>query len=118
MTMVAFRWVFGIVTAIMLAGWIALAVLGGNFRRAFGASPVAPLVTILPVLLMVLVLITLLWPGHRPLLHATAALAVLGLIASATIVRESAATGVLAAGYLVCWLVYYWLALKSPLAHG
>ena len=118
MTIGGFRWAFGIVTAIMLAGWIGLVALGGNVRRSFGASPVAPLVTILPALLMVLVLATLLWPGHRALLHVTAALALLGLVGSATIFRESVATSVLAAGYLACWLVYYWLALKSPLPHG
>ena len=55
--MTGFRWFFGILTALLLAGWVALMVLGGNFRRSFGASPAGPALALLPGLLMALVLL-------------------------------------------------------------
>ena len=114
----SFRWLFGIVTVVLLGGWIFLVVVAGNFRRSFGASPTAPFLALLPGLIMVLMLGSLLWPAQRPLLHITAAAAVLGLVASIIVLRESATTGILGAGYLVCWLVFYWLTIRSPYAHG
>lgn len=114
----SFRWAFGILTTILLAGWAFLVVVGGNFRRSFGASPGAPLLPLLPGLLMGLVLATLLWPGQRPLLHLTAVAAVLGLLASVAILRESAATAAFVAAYLGCWLVFYWHALGRYAPHG
>ena len=116
--MTSFRVLFGILTAILLAGWIFLIVVGGNFRRSFGASPGAPLLPLLPCLLMLLILLSLLWPGQRTLLHITAAGAALGLLGAVAILRQSVTTGVLAAGYLICWLIYYWLTIRGPAGHG
>lgn len=113
----AFRWLFGIVTTLLLAGYIVLAVVGGNFRRSFGASPLSPLLGLLPCITMGMILASLLWPG-RGLLHATAVVVIFGLLASTLILRESVTTGLLALGYLGCWLAYYWLSTRTPLAHG
>ena len=114
----SFRWAFGLLTAVLLAGWVFLVVVGGNFRRSFGASPGAPLLPLLPGLLLGLVLATLLWPGQRPLLHVTAVAAVLGLLATLAILRESAATAAFVAAYLACWLVFYWHALRRLATDG
>ena len=114
----SFRWFFGLLTAVLLAGWITLAVIGGNVRRSFGASPTGPLLTLLPALFLVLVLVSMLWPGHRTLLHVTAAAAALGLLGAMAIFRRAATTAILIAGYLVCWLAWYWHTIRSPVAHG
>jgi hypothetical protein len=106
------RWVLGITTGVLLVGWILLEVVAGGFRRSFGASPTAPLVTIGPASVMVLILTSVIWPHHRGLLHLTAAVVALCVLASFWIMRESPGTGFMAILYMGTWLVYYWLALK------
>jgi hypothetical protein len=116
--MTSFRWLFGLLTAILLAGWITLAVIGGNFRRSFGASSTGPLLTLVPALFLALILVSMLWPGQRTLLHITAAGAALALLGAMAIFRETATTAILIAGYLVCWLAWYWNIIRGPVAHG
>lgn len=99
------RWLLGIVTTLLLAGYILLVIAGGNFRRSFGASPLSPLLAVLPCVVLGRILASLLWPG-------------LALIAAAFILRESITTGILAIGYLASWLAFYWIVKRTPLANG
>ena len=108
--MAALRWSLLAVTGIVALGFVALAVVGGGFRRSFGASETHPLIVLLPSLVLALFLISLLFPGNRPLLHTVAAIDVLLAGGSVWLCRETPFGGVLGLGYAALWFVYYWLA--------
>lgn len=105
------RWILGAVLVLVGGGFVVLSVIGGGFRKSFGASPVGPLVTLLPLLGMALLLAGLVWPSARLLLHAGAGAAVVltGLCVW-QIVAESATILIAAILYLALWLVFYWQA--------
>ncbi len=71
------RWLLGGIAAVVGLGWVALAVLGDGFRRSFGASGVGAVVAVLPPVAALLLLLPLLLPGPRGLLHLGAVTAAL-----------------------------------------
>lgn len=104
--MLAHRWTLGVVTAIVIAGLLAIAVIGGNFRRSFGASD-SPL----PILLILagggLVLASLAWPAQRPLQHGAAVHMTALAIGSMLLARREPATGVFGVAFAAAWLSLY-----------
>ncbi len=104
------RWSLFAIAALTGMGFAGLMVVGGGFRRSFGASDTHPLLAIIPVLVFALILASLLLPGSRALLHVTAAVNVLVILGSAWILRESAFLGTAGISYASAWFLYYRLA--------
>lgn len=104
--MLELRWTLGIATTLAALALFALALLGGNFRRSFGASDTG-VMSVLPVLVGAVVLASLLWPEQRPLLHGVAILMVGLLMGAVFIARHAAVAATLAIVYASAWLVFY-----------
>jgi hypothetical protein len=107
--MVALRWTMGLLLAAIGGGFFAFTVFARGFRRSLGASPFNPLLQILPLAAMAVMLLGLIWPTNRAVLHA-GALAAIGTIGFCVwqAVSEGALVvwfGVLYAGV---WLWMYW----------
>lgn len=109
--MTTLRWILGLGTTAMLAGFVVLAMVAGNFRRSFGASPTNPLLTLLPTLAFAVLFAGLLFPGQRLLLHAGALAA--AILLSICVVNMSGIS-LVGISYFGLWLVYYWLAAWMP----
>ena len=106
--MTTLRWILGITTAVAAAGFIAIAVIAGGFRRSFtGSDNGVPLVSIF-VVTAALVLASLVWPDRRVLLHIVAVLMVALCVACAFIARESAGTAAMGVIYAAGWLTFYY----------
>ena len=111
--MIALRWILGLVLAGLGGGFIVLSIVASGFRKSFGASPVNPLTTILPVVAMIVLLAGLVWPANRTLMH-TGAVAALALIALCVylMISESAVVVWFGVFYLVGWLWFYWKTVR------
>lgn len=107
------RWILGGIAATVGVGWTLLAVLGDSFRRSFGASGVGPLVMALPPAGALLLLLPLLLPGQRGLLHLGAVTAALVAVWGAWTLRESVVVGLAALCYAAAWLLHYRLVLRG-----
>jgi hypothetical protein len=110
------RWTLGLITAIAAAGFLVLAIIGGGFRRSFGASDNSGLWVTIIVTSSALVLASLLWPDKRVLMHIVAALMVGLCILCAFIARESAGTAAMGALYAVAWLTFYYRTVWATAA--
>lgn len=108
------RWVLGIVACLYMAGWVALFLLVGKFRESFTGSPGSATKLVVPLAMAVLILISVLNPGQRPLLHVTAVV-VAGLsVASLWIVRAAPVMVSLWLVYAVLWAIYYVNSVRAP----
>jgi hypothetical protein len=104
--MLGLRWTLGFATALAALILFGLALVGGNFRRSFGASD-SGIMTVLPVLVGAVVMASLLWPERRPLVHAVAVLMIGILMGAVFIARHAAVAATLAIVYASAWLVFY-----------
>jgi hypothetical protein len=102
------RWTIGIVTAIVSASWVALALSGNAFRRSFGASPNSALMFMLPIVGGALVIASVAWPERRMLLHVVAALMVALIVRCLMLARETAFIGTSGTLYGALWLFFYY----------
>jgi hypothetical protein len=110
--MLGLRWILGIATTIALSGWLALSIVGGGFRRSFGASEIPAWKTLLPLLVGALVIASVLWPERRTLLHVVAAIMMLLAIGSLALARETVFVATLGILYAAIWLTFYYRALR------
>ena len=110
--MLGLRWTLGIVTVVVTVVFLVIAVVGGNFRRSFGASD-NPLPTVLTLVVSALVLSSLLWPEQRVLLHVVAVLMAAIVVASLFVAREALVTGMLGVAYAAAWLSLYYRLLRA-----
>lgn len=112
--MIALRWTLGLILAGLGGGFIVLSIVASGFRKSFGASPVNPLITILPVVAMIVLLAGLVWPANRALMH-TGAIAALALIAFCVYLMISGSAVVVWFGvfYLAAWLWFYWKTARG-----
>ena len=108
--MTTLRWTLGLILVLLGGGFVLLSVVGGEFRKSFGASPVSALLFVLPLVAMAVLLAALVTPSTRLLLHAGAVVAVV-LVGFCVwqIFAESATILIGALIYLATWLVFYWL---------
>lgn len=110
--MLPLRWTLGVVTAIVIAGLLAIAVIGGNLRRSFGASD-SPV----PILIILvgggLVLASLAWPGQRLLQHLVAVLMTGLAIGAMLLARRELGTGLFGVAYAAAWLSLYVRLLRT-----
>ena len=104
----ALRWTIGIITTLVAGGFFALAVIGGNFRRSFGASDNAPWMLVGPPLVAALILASLVWPERRVLLHVVAVIMIALCIGCAFLARETVFTAFIGLCYAGLWLAYYY----------
>ena len=110
--MLGLRWTLGVVTAIVTSGLLALAIIGGGFRRSFGASD-NPLPGVIALVAGVLVLASLVWPQQRVVLHVVAALMTGLVIGSLILARKEPVTGAAGVAYAAAWLSYYYRVLRA-----
>jgi hypothetical protein len=112
--MIALRAVLGTLLLCGGGGFAILAMVAGDFRKSFGASPVSPLIAVAPLVAMAVLLAALIMPAHRPLLHA-GAIAAIVLVGFALwqLLSESATVMWFALLYLTAWFCFYAHALKS-----
>ena len=106
--MIALRCILVAIAAVILLGWIGLALVANHFRRSFGASGLSAAKAVLPPIILMLVLFSVIFSEFRPVLHATAA--VMGLCAAGSIclLKDSPLTGGFGLVYAVLWSWYYW----------
>ena len=98
----------GITAALGGLGWILLAIAASDFRRSFGASEVGAIrLAALPIALA-FVLVTVVLPGNRTLLHVAAAVLLVALVGSALILRESVFVGSVGLLFFGAWFFFYW----------
>jgi amino acid permease len=100
----------GVIAALFAVGWVALMAVADSFRRSFGASPKGALVGVLPVVVAVVVLASLCWPGSRALLHVTAVLVAALVVACVLLARAAPFVATLGLAYAAAWLAFYWRA--------
>ncbi|MBC8086705.1 MAG: hypothetical protein H7Z40_05530 [Phycisphaerae bacterium] len=107
--MLAYRWLLGIVLAGLGGSFIVLSIVASGFRKSFGASPMNPLVSVLPVVAMLVLLGGLIAPGNRPLRHG-GAIAAVGLIGFCgwLMITEPAPSIIFGFLHLAAWLYFYW----------
>ncbi len=107
----ALRWFLISVAAFAGGSFLLLAMIGGGFRRSFGASDTNPLIVVLPLMGIALLLAGLLFPHVRGLLHAGAVAAVILIGLSVwQIIADDAAVLWFAIAYAGAWLLFYWNA--------
>ena len=107
------RWTIGIVTALVAAMWVALAVLGDGFRRSFGASENAPWMFFAPIVVGALVIASVMSPERRTLLHVVAVLMVALCLGSLWLARETMFVATMGVLYTGMWLTYYWRTVRA-----
>lgn len=102
------RWILGIVIAVASIGFIAIAVIGGGFRRSFTGSDNAALFVVAALVCTGLVMASLVWQERRMLMHVVAVL-MLGLcIACVFVARETMFVASLGVLYAVGWFAFYY----------
>ena len=101
------RWTIGIITTLLAAAWIALDVIGSGFRRSFGASATAPLLSIGPMIVALLVIASVAWPERRVLLHVVAVVMLALCIGCLFLARETVFVATLGLAYAALWFLYY-----------
>jgi phosphatidylglycerophosphate synthase len=106
------RWTLGVVTSLALAGFLALMFVAGGFRRSFGASETSPLLVALPFLAGVLIVLSLMLPERRMLLHAVAAIVVALMVGCVYLARKEPSTATVGLAYAVAWLWYYYRTMR------
>ena len=106
--MIALRWIIGLVTVIVALGAIALNVIGGGFRRSFGASDNSPLVIVVTLIVTGLVIASVVWPERRGLMHIVAILMVGLCIGCVFLARETVFVATIGALYAAAWLTLYY----------
>ena len=114
--MSSLRWTLGIVAALFTAAIIAIAVIGGGFRRSFGAPDNSPLIESIILLAAGLVFASLLWPDRRMLMHTVAVLMAALCIGCAFIARETIFTATMGWSYAAGWFVFYYRSLSAAAA--
>lgn len=105
------RWLLGVGAALAGSGWVALALVGDGFRRSFGASSVDVATIAAPPVVFLLVLLSVVFPANRGLLHATASVLGLSSVALLLVARESVFVAGVGLAFVVLWFAFYRQAL-------
>lgn len=105
--MLALRWSLGVISAIVGVGWLVLGVFGSSFRASFGASAVDWLTRLGPVIVLALVLVAVMIPGSRILLHLTTAAVVAAFVGGVMVMRESVFIGTICLAFCAAWFYFY-----------
>lgn len=97
----------GVSAALGGLGWILLAIAASDFRRSFGASEVGAIRLVALPIALVFVIVTVVLPGNRTLLHVAAAVLLVALVGSALILRESVFVGSVGVLFFGAWFFFY-----------
>jgi hypothetical protein len=107
-----------VVAVVVVAGWVALVVVASAFRGSFGASETSPVVIMLPPAVLALAFLSVVLPGQRWLLHATAVVLALCALGCLWLLRTAPFVAVAGLAYMAAWFSYYWQALHGAGAAG
>ncbi len=105
--MLALRWILGVGTLLLAAAWLAFFAVADGFRRSFGASPKAPLLGAIPLIVAIALLPGLLWPERRALVMIGLVVSALLCVGSLVLSRWTIGTAVACALFSGLWLFYY-----------
>ena len=106
--MTGLRWTIGIVTAVVALGTVALATIGGGFRRSFGASDNSAAIIAAIVIFAALTIASVAWPERRALMHVVALL-MIGLCAACIVLaRQTLFVATVGIVYVASWLMVYY----------
>ena len=105
--MLALRWILGLGTLLLAAAWLAFIVIANGFRRSFGASPSAPLLAAIPLIVAVALLPGVVWPERRTLVMIGLVVSALLCAGSLVLSRWTIGTAVACALFSGLWLFYY-----------
>ena len=112
--MLALRFILGISIAFLIGGWVVLSIVSNGFRTSFGASRNNPLLTLVPVAAGLLLLLGLVFPVSRPLLHAGAVAAlVIAALCVWFMITEAAVVVWWGIAWVAAWLWFYWRSLDG-----
>ena len=109
--MTTLRWIIGIVTTLVTVGLLALSAIGDGFRRSFGASAGSPLPSLVIAAAGALIVLSVIWPDRRVLLHVTAVAMLALSIGCVYIARETMFVATVGLLYAAMWFVYYYRAV-------
>lgn len=113
--MLALRWVIGLLSALALAGFFLILLVGKGFevyRSGAGSEELARTVAVAGTpLLLAAMLVSVFIPGVRLYLHIVAAGVVAAMVGCATIIPAHPGEGLLYAGFFGLWLLYYAMAV-------
>ena len=105
--MLGLRWTLGVIAALVAAGWLALSIVAGGFRRSFGASDQPAWMVLLPLVVSALLIVSVLWPDRRGLLHVVALVMLATIVGCVVIARDAAFLALLGILYASAWLSFY-----------
>ena len=106
--MTALRWIVGLVTTLAALGTAALVIIGGGFRRSFGASDNSATLVALTVVLAGLIIASVVWPERRVLMHIVAVLMIGLCIACVFLARQTVFVATIGVMYAATWLIFYY----------
>ena len=112
------RWILGLVLTIASAGFVALMVIAGGFRRSFGASDKGTPFVILALVCAAVILASLVWPERRVLMHVAAVVMAAFCVGLVFLARDTASTALLGAIYAAAWFTYYYRVVWAADAAG
>lgn len=101
------RWILGITTVIITAGFWALICFGDGFRRSFGASENSEWKTGITLVVQIALLASIAFPGEKMVMHICAAVVLALAAGSVWVMRESAFVGVTGLTFCGMWIGYY-----------
>lgn len=105
------RWILGISTGGFAIGWAFLVIAGSDVRGTLRARGTVWMRSAIPIVVAILFLAALIWPGGELLMHASAVLAVGLLALSLFLAREAVFVAVLGVVYCLGWLVFYFFSI-------
>jgi hypothetical protein len=104
------RWTIGVITAVVALGTVALAAVGGGFRRSFGASDNSAIIIAGVVIFAALTIASLVWPERRALMHVVALL-MLAMCIAVAVARPTVFITTIGVLYSAAWLAFYYHAV-------
>ena len=112
--MTTLRWTLGLVVTLTTAAFMALVIIGGGFRRSFGASDNSGLQIVIGLAVAGLVIASLIAPERRVLMHAVAVVIVAFAVLFLVIMRQAPVVASLGLLYAIGWFAFYYRAVWAP----
>ena len=112
--MTTLRWALGLVVTLTTAAFLALVIIGGGFRRSFGASDKSGPQIVIGLAVAGLVIASLVSPERRVLMHVVAVLMVAFAVLLLVIMRHAPFVASLGLLYAIGWFAFYYRAVWAP----
>jgi hypothetical protein len=112
--MTVLRWVLGVTTFLAAGGLLLLVSWAGSYRRSWGASEKSGMVVLGPLLALMVLLATLVFPEAKMLLHLAAMGMTVLSLASLLLFFHASGLCTTILVYSGLWFGYYGLAAWAP----